>query len=187
MCDLGKTNVILGIPQLQAHNPEINWEMGKVEITRCLLLCRRNMKLKRKEKSKESKKSNNNRKREDCEMGSRQQRELEIKVDYRKIEEIILQKFLKWKKVFGKVESKRCLQEKFGIILQISKKCSNPRKEESILYPKMKEKRVQNFMEDQLRKGYIRLSKSPQTSPVFFVNKKDRSKRIVMDYHSLNK
>jgi len=75
------------------------------------------MKLKRKEKSKESKKSNNNRKREDCEMGSRQQRELEIKVDYRKIEEIILQKFLKWKKVFGKVESKRCLQEKFGIIL----------------------------------------------------------------------
>jgi len=41
-------------------------------------------------------------------------------------------------------------------------------------------------MEDQLRKGYIRPSKSPQTSPVFFVSKKDRSKRIVMDYHSLN-
>ena len=52
MCDLGKTNVILGIPQLQAHNPEINWEMGKVEITRCLLLCRRNMKLKEKKKVK---------------------------------------------------------------------------------------------------------------------------------------
>jgi len=44
-------------------------------------------------------------------------RELEIKVNYRKIEEIMLQKFLKWKKVFGKVESKRCLQERFGIIL----------------------------------------------------------------------
>ena len=41
-------------------------------------------------------------------------------------------------------------------------------------------------MEDQLRKGYIRLSKSPQTSPVFFVGKKDGSKRIVMDYHNLN-
>jgi len=41
-------------------------------------------------------------------------------------------------------------------------------------------------MEDQLRKGYIRPSKSPQTSPVFFVGKKDRSKRIVMDYRSLN-
>ena len=41
-------------------------------------------------------------------------------------------------------------------------------------------------MEDQLRKEYIRLSKSPQTSPVFFVGKKDRSKWIVIDYRNLN-
>jgi len=41
-------------------------------------------------------------------------------------------------------------------------------------------------VDDQLRKEYIRLSKSPQTLPVFFVNKKDGKKRIVMDYHSLN-
>jgi len=39
---------------------------------------------------------------------------------------------------------------------------------------------------DQLRKGYIRLSKSPQTLPVFFVGKKDGSKRMVMDYCNLN-
>jgi len=37
-----------------------------------------------------------------------------------------------------------------------------------------------------LRKGYIRPSKSPQTSPVFFVGKKDGSKRIVIDYCNLN-
>ena len=41
-------------------------------------------------------------------------------------------------------------------------------------------------MEDQLRKGYIRPSKSPQTSPVFFVGKKDRSKQTVIDYYNLN-
>jgi len=41
-------------------------------------------------------------------------------------------------------------------------------------------------VEDQLRKGYIRLSKLPQTSPVFFVGKKDGSKRMVIDYHNLN-
>jgi len=41
-------------------------------------------------------------------------------------------------------------------------------------------------VKDQLRKGYIRPSKSPQTLPVFFVGKKDGSKRIVMDYHNLN-
>jgi len=45
---------------------------------------------------------------------------------------------------------------------------------------------IQNFVEDQLRKGYIRLSKSPQMSPVFFVGKKDRSKWIVMNYCNLN-
>ena len=41
-------------------------------------------------------------------------------------------------------------------------------------------------MEDQLRKEYIRPSKLPQTSPVFFVGKKDGGKRMVMDYHNLN-
>ena len=46
---------------------------------------------------------------------------------------------------------------------------------------------VQNFMEDQLRKGYIKPSKSSQMLPVFFVRKKNRSKRMIMDYYSLNK
>jgi len=34
-------------------------------------------------------------------------KEEKIKVDYRKIEEIVLQKFLRWKRVFGKVELER--------------------------------------------------------------------------------
>jgi len=34
-------------------------------------------------------------------------REEEVKVDYRKIEEMVLQKFLRWRKVFGKIESER--------------------------------------------------------------------------------
>ena len=42
-------------------------------------------------------------------------------------------------------------------------------------------------MDDQLRKGYIRPSKSSQMSLVFFVGKKDGKKRIVIDYCSLNK
>jgi len=44
----GKTEVILGIPWLQAHNPEINWKTGEVKMTRCLPLCGR--KSKRKER-----------------------------------------------------------------------------------------------------------------------------------------
>ena len=41
VCDLGKTEVILGMPWLQAHNLEINWETRKVKITRCPPLCGR--------------------------------------------------------------------------------------------------------------------------------------------------
>jgi len=42
VCDLGRTEVILGMPWLQAHNSEINWEMGEVKMTRCLPLCGEN-------------------------------------------------------------------------------------------------------------------------------------------------
>jgi len=35
VCDLGRTDVILGMPWLAAHNPEINWEKGEVKMTRC--------------------------------------------------------------------------------------------------------------------------------------------------------
>jgi len=47
-------------------------------------------------------------------------------------------------------------------------------------------KEVQNFVEDQLRKGYIRPKKSPQMSLVFFIGKKDGKKRMVIDYCNLN-
>jgi len=113
-------------------------------------------------------------------------REEEIEEDYRKIEEMVLKKFLKWRKVFGKVESERMLKRKIwdhAIDLKETFKLRKGR-----IYPLSKNKReeVQNFVKDQLRKGYIRPSKSPQTSPVFFVGKKDSSKRIVMDYRNLN-
>jgi len=49
------------------------------------------------------------------------------------------------------------------------------------IYPLLRVEReeVQEFVKDQLRKGYIRLSKSPQMSLVFFVPKKDGKKRMV--------
>jgi len=42
------------------------------------------------------------------------------------------------------------------------------------------------FIEEQLRKEYIRLSKSSQMVSVFFVGKKDSKKRVVQDYWYLN-
>ena len=99
---------------------------------------------------------------------------------------MVPKKFLKWRKVFGKIESKRMPTRKVwdhAIDLKETFKLQKER-----IYPLSKNEReeVQNFVEDQLRKGYIRLSKSPQMLPVFFVGKKDGSKRMVIDYRNLN-
>ena len=42
------------------------------------------------------------------------------------------------------------------------------------------------FINEQLRKGYIRPSKSPQIALVFFVEKKNGKRQIVQDYRYLN-
>jgi len=48
--DLEKTKVILGMPWLAVHNPEINWKTGEVKMTRCLPLCGRKSQKKEKVK-----------------------------------------------------------------------------------------------------------------------------------------
>jgi len=53
VCNLGKTEVILEMPWLAVHNPEIDWEKGEVKITCCPPICG---KRKQEEKRKEVKK-----------------------------------------------------------------------------------------------------------------------------------
>jgi len=57
------------------------------------------------------------------------------------------------------------------------------------VYPLSRNEReeVQKFVNEHLKKGYIRPSKSKQTSPVFFVEKKDGGRRMVIDYQKLNR
>jgi len=45
---------------------------------------------------------------------------------------------------------------------------------------------VCEFIKEQLRKEYIRLSKLPQMALVFFVRKKDSKKYMVQNYYYLN-
>ena len=49
----------------------------------------------------------------------------------------------------------------------------------------VEQEEITAFLDDQLKKGYIHPSKSPQTSPVFFIPKKDVKKQMVQDYHYL--
>ena len=111
VCDLGKTEIILEMPWLATHNPEINWETGEVKMTRCPPLC--GGKSKKKERVRMTATEEEEKivrwaidDKEDW------GREEEIEEDHRKIEEMVPKKFLKWRKVFGKVESERMLTRK---------------------------------------------------------------------------
>ena len=45
---------------------------------------------------------------------------------------------------------------------------------------------LDNFLKDNLDKGYIRPSQSPRASPFFFIDKKDGKLRPCQDYRYLN-
>jgi len=99
VCDLGKTDVILGILWLQAHNPEINWETEEVKMMRCPPLCGRNTKLEKGQKAKKGKRVVTLEEEkivrwviEDKEDWGRDE---EVEVDHKKIEEMVPKRFLK--------------------------------------------------------------------------------------------
>ena len=60
------------------------------------------------------------------------------------------------------------------------------RKEKMYLLLREEQREVHEFIQEQLRKRYIRLSKLPQTVPVFFVGRKDGKKYIIQNYRYLN-
>ena len=60
------------------------------------------------------------------------------------------------------------------------------RKEKVYLLSREEREEVCEFIQEQLRKGYIRLSKLPQMASVFFVGKKNGKKRMVQNYRYLN-
>ena len=99
--------------------------------------------------------------------------------------ELVPEKFHKWIKVFGKKQSERMPMRKMWDHVIDVKKGFVPRKGK--VYPLSREEReeVREFIQEQLRKDYIRPSKSPQMAPVFFMGKKDGKKWMVQDYKYL--
>ena len=147
ICKLGRTKVILGMLWLAVHNPEIDWEKGEVKMTRCLPWCTQN-----KERKRERQK---------------------IRAVEQTMEELVPRRFWKWKKVFGKAESERMpVRKPWDHAIEL-KESFVPRKGKVYSLSRDEREKVQTFMEDQLRKSYIRPSKSSQMLAVHFVAKKD--------------
>ena len=109
-------------------------------------------------------------------------RKTEKNKDKEVLRELVPRRFWKWKKVFGKKKSERMLVQKTWDHAIELKEGFMPRKGKVYSLSREEREEVQKFIEDQLRKGYIRPFKSPQTSPVHFVAKKDGTWRMVQDY-----
>ena len=205
-----KWTVILGMPWLACHNPEIDWRMGEVKMMRCPEKCGKQWRPVQgksgweKQKEEEAKEEVGKR-REEKEKKKKQKRgrTMEVKKVAEKWEiwdeeeeavkseaeakKLVPEKFHEWIKVFGKKQLERMLTRKLWDHAIDVKEGFVPKKGK--VYPLSREEReeVREFVREQLRKGYIRPSKSPQTALVFFVGKKDRKQRMVQDYRYLNK
>ena len=103
-------------------------------------------------------------------------------IELRAIEEMVPQRFHKYLKVFEKKDSERMPTRKAWDHAIDLREGFVPKKGKIYPLSRVEREEVQEFVKDQLRKEYIRPLKSPQTSPVFFVPKKDGKKRMVQDY-----
>ena len=101
--------------------------------------------------------------------------------------ELVPKEYHKFLKIFLKKESEHMLLWKPWDHAIDLKDMFKAKKGHIIPLSPAEQEEVTAFLDDQLKKGYIYPSKSPQTSPVFFIPKKDGKKWMVQDYHYLNK
>ena len=98
ICNLWRTDIILEIPWLQVYNLKINQETEEVKITKYLLLCEKNTKLKEEQKVKKRKRVVILKKekivRQAIDDKKDWETENEIETDHRKIKKIVPKKFL---------------------------------------------------------------------------------------------
>ena len=181
--DLGRHQMILRYTWLKHHNPDIVWETGQVRMTRCPWTCRV---LQGKSPLEHSiNMLDQNGLQTIQEMKQKQERSENPKPDP-KPEDLVPKAYHKYLKVFLKKESECMPVRKPWDHAIDMKDAFVPKKGRLIPLSPQEQKEVSDFINNQTKKGYIRPSKSPQTSPVFFVPKKDGKKQMVQDYRYVN-
>src|SRR5277367_6027360 len=108
------------------------------------------------------------------------------KKETKTLEEMVPPELMEYKAVFDEVEASRFPESRpwdHAIDLKddfVPKDCP--------IYPLSlpEQGKLQDSIDDNLQKGYIRPSKSPMASPFFFVDKKDGKLRPCQDYRMLN-
>ena len=159
-----KWGVILGMPWLECHNPEIDWKTGEVKMTRCPEECGKQWRPVQgksgweKQKEEEAKEEVEKKKKqkkgrivevrkiaEEWEIWDEEEEAAKSEVEARKL---VLEKFHRWIKVFGKKQSKRMPTRKLWDHTIDVKEGFMPRKGK--IYPLSREEReeVREFVKE---------------------------------------
>jgi len=112
-------------------------------------------------------------------MVEEKQEEKEDLIEIRTVEELVSERFHKYLKVFEMKESERMPTRKTWDYAIDLKEVFVPKKRKIYPLSRIEREKVQGFLKNQLRKGYIQPSKSPQTLPVFFLLKKNGKMKII--------
>ena len=157
--DLGKNQVILGYTRLKNYNPDIDWTNREVKMTccphSCYLLQEKSILLQTLET-------------EEVEQAWSIHK-IQVTLDkLKKVEKTVVEKTVE--------ELERMLIRKLWDHAIKLKDTFKPKKGRLILLLHEEQEEVSAFIDDQLKKGYIQPFKSKQTSPVFFIPKKDGKK-----------
>ena len=172
--DLGKNSFILGFSWLKHHNPDIDWTKGMVKMTHCPQHCHMLQP-------------------KSAFLASLEKEEYDIQYQVHETicvlevqqekpkektpEELVPKEYHKFLKVFLKKEFKHMLLQKSWDCAIDLKDTIKPKKGHIITLSSAEQEEIMAFLDDQLKKGYIHPSKSPQMSLVFFVSKKDGKKQ----------
>ena len=220
VCELGKTNVILGDAWLHKHNPEIDWRTGEISMTRCPRECRvkKNVQARERrarrlqEKNLEKDTPTINAKQDEPFQPDKGDRLFMVRLlPKRDIYAVIppsvsaqltegarrsqLQALndsripvwcQEFKQVFAKESFDQLPPRKPWDHAVELKPGSEPVSHKIYPLSQPEQEELDKFLEENLRTGRIRPSKSPMAAPVFFVKKKDGSLRLVQDYRKLN-
>jgi hypothetical protein len=205
---LGKQRIILGTPWLKKENPDINWKLGKINWRDEVHPQPSSMKIEEEEDEPTISTVSlidydedtpedlllqyigTDETIEDIYINAtlKPSQEFALKYEEQKqitVEERIPKEYHEYLDVF-KEEVERFPESRVWDHTIDMKLGFEPKSFKSYNLTPEERKQQELFIKENLKKGYIRPSKSPMASPFFFVSKKDRKLRPTQDYRYLN-
>jgi len=188
--NIGNKDIVVGYPWLSTFEPQFNWTQATIHEKALPIIIRLvNPQILSKDLiiAKANAQEEYVRFLQETAIKATMATDLAIAAQQYKSKAIVPKEYQKYAKVFSEEESKRYLPKRVWDHA-IKFKEGSPDAIDCKVYPlnQIEDVAVQEFVKTELQKGYIRVSKSPFTSPFFFIKKKDGKLRPVQDYHKIN-